>query len=111
MRVLETITIPSHLQISIQRERLTEICRRYQIRSLALFGSVLRDDFSDQSDIDVLCTLMPDSPTKGLEWIRLQLTLEDLWGRPVDLVKPHLLNPLIRDAVLKEAITIYVATP
>lgn len=108
---METITIPANLPIPIHRERLTEICRHYQIRELALFGSVLRDDFSDRSDIDVLCTLLPDSPTRGMEWIRLLLSLEDLWGRPVDLVKPHLLDPLIRDEVLQEAKPIYVASP
>ncbi|MDA8192690.1 MAG: nucleotidyltransferase domain-containing protein [Thermaerobacter sp.] len=108
---MESITDLSNLPISVDHERLAEICRRYQIRELGLFGSVLRDDFTEQSDVDVLCTLLPDSPTKGMTWIRLMLSLEDLWGRPVDLVKPHLLDPLIRDEVLTEAKTIYVATP
>lgn len=108
---METITIPSHLPVAINRDRLAEICRRYHVKELALFGSVLRDDFSDQSDIDVLCSLLPDSPTRGMEWIRLVLALEDLWGRRVDMVKPSLLDPLIRDQVLREAKPIYVSTP
>lgn len=108
---METITIPSDLPISIDPERLVAICRHYGIRELALFGSVLRDDFSDQSDIDVLCTLLPESRARGMDWIRLMLVLEDLLGRPVDLVKPHLLDPLIRDDVPREAQRIYVATP
>jgi predicted nucleotidyltransferase len=100
---------PHGLPIDLQEAALQEICRRYGVARLALFGSVLRDDFTDQSDIDVLCTLLPDSPAHGLEWIHLKQALEDLWGRPVDLIKPHLLDPLIRDEVLAEERVIYVA--
>ena len=107
----DTLMIPSNLPIAIRRDQLRKICRRYGVRELALFGSVLRDDFTDQSDIDVLCTLLPDSPARGMAWIRLLLTLEDLWGRRVDLVKPSRLDPLIRDDVLREAKPIYVAAP
>jgi predicted nucleotidyltransferase len=108
---METVTIPADLPIRVDRDRLVAICRRYGIQELALFGSVLRDDFTPDSDVDLLCTLLPTSSARGMEWIRLMLALEDLLGRPVDLVKPDLLDPQIRDAVLREAKTIYVATP
>lgn len=97
------------LPIALPPERVAKIAQQYGVQTLAVFGSVLRDDFSPTSDIDVLCTLKPDSPARGLGWIRLKLSLEDLWGRPVDLVKPQNLDPLIRDAVLREAQLIYVA--
>lgn len=97
------------LPIALHPDRLAEIAQQYGVQILAVFGSVLRDDFSPTSDIDVLCTLKPDSPARGLGWIRLKLSLEELWGRPVDLVKPQYLDPLIRDAVLREARLIYVA--
>lgn len=85
------------------------VCRQYGVARLALFGSVLRDDFTEHSDIDVLCTLLPDSPAHGFEWIHLKHALEDLWERPVDLIKPHLLDALIRDEVFAEERVIYVA--
>lgn len=97
------------LPISLHEDAMQAICHQYGVRQLALFGSVLREDFTTHSDIDVLCTLQPDSLAKGFQWIALMLAFEDLWGRRVDLIKPQLLDPLIRDEVLKEARTIYVA--
>ncbi len=86
------------------------ICRQYGVARLSLFGSVTRDDFTDSSDVDVLCTLGPQSRIATLmDWIHLKQALEDVWGRPVDLVEPELLDELIRDDVLREERTIYVA--
>ena len=86
------------------------ICRQYGVARLSLFGSVTRDDFTDSSDIDVLCTLGPQSRIASLmDWIHLKQALEDVWGRPVDLVEPDLLDELIRDEVLGEERLIYVA--
>ncbi len=50
------------LPIDLQDDILQALCRQYGVARLALFGSVLRDDFTEQSDIDVLCILLPDSP-------------------------------------------------
>lgn len=94
--------------IDLKLDRVRTICQRYGVTRLALFGSVVRDDFSSGSDIDVLCTLRLDSSARGFQWIALNLDLADLWGRSVDLVKPELLDATIRDTVLKEARTIYV---
>lgn len=90
------------LPIDLHEPALQALCRQYGVARLGLFGSVLRDDFTDRSDIDVLCTLLPHSPAHGLEWIHLKQALEDLWGRPVDLIKPHLLDALIRNEVLAD---------
>lgn len=97
------------LPIDLHPDQMARICHDYGVQELRVFGSVLRSDFQEQSDIDALCTLRADSPAHGMRWIDLILALEDLWGRPVDLVKPHLLDPMVRDQVLKEAQTIYVA--
>lgn len=99
----------SNLPIDLHLGQVAKVCQEFGVQDLRIFGSVLREDFHDQSDIDVLCTLKPDSPARGLGWIDLLLTLEDIWGRSVDLVKPDLLDPMIRDDVLREAQTIYVA--
>jgi predicted nucleotidyltransferase len=98
------------LPIDLHEPALQALCRQYGVARLGLFGSVVRDDFSDRSDIDVLCTLLPHSPAHGFEWIHLKQALEDLWGRPVDLVEPHLLNAIIRDDILAEERIIYVAS-
>ena len=95
--------------IDLRLDAVQAICQQYGVAKMALFGSVVRTDFTDHSDIDVLCSVLPDSPARGLRWIELALTLGDLWGRPVDLVKPHLLDESIRNRVLQEAQTIYVA--
>lgn len=97
------------LPMDIQAGELASICQRFGVQELALFGSVLRDDFSEQSDIDVLCTVSPESSARGMGWIHLQLALEALWGRRVDLVEPHLLDKLIRDEILGDKRIIYVA--
>lgn len=88
---------------AIPRERLADFCRRNHIRRLSLFGSVLRDDFRADSDIDVLVEFEPGH-VPGLRFIRLQDELSTLFdGRSVDLVTPKFLNRRIRDEVLRTA--------
>jgi uncharacterized protein len=94
---------------AIPRERLADFCRRNHIRRLSLFGSVLRDDFRADSDIDVLVEFEPGH-VPGLRFIRLQDELSSLFdGRPVDLVTPKFLNRRIRDEVLRTAQVQYAA--
>ncbi|HSU80760.1 MAG TPA: nucleotidyltransferase family protein [Thermoanaerobaculia bacterium] len=94
---------------TIPKTQLAEFCRRNHIRSLSLFGSVLRDDFGPQSDIDVLVEFEPGH-VPGLRLIRLQDELSRLFGgRRVDLVTPKFLNRRIRDEVLRSAEVQYAA--
>lgn len=70
----QTVNIPERLPISIDPDGLTALCQRYGIRELALFGSVLRDDFTSQNDVDVLYEMGPTSPirrslTWGVWWV------------------------------------------
>lgn len=96
-------------KLSISPQELARLCERYHIRKLALFGSVLRDDFSPESDVDVLVEF-EEGHTPGLDFIDIQDDLSKLMGgREVDLVTPKFLNYRIRDRVLKEAKVAYGA--
>ena len=89
--------------INIAHDKLAEFCRRHHIRTLALFGSVLRDDFQPESDIDVLVEFDP-AHIPGFAFIRVQDELSELLGgHEVDLVTPEFLNRRIRERVLAEA--------
>lgn len=79
---------------------IAELCRRYRVAELSLFGSALRDDFRAESDVDLLVEFETDA---GITFIRLGLmeeALEGLLDRPVDVVPQDGLKPRIRDAVL-----------
>ena len=90
--------------ITVDRSRLAEFCRRHHIRRLALFGSALREDFSEESDIDVLVEFEPGH-TPGLQGMaRLERELSHiLGGRKVDLRTPEDLSRYFRDEVLRKA--------
>jgi hypothetical protein len=97
-------------RVPINRNRLADLCRRFRIAELALFGSVMRDDFRADSDVDVLVTFAPDAHASLFDLADLQAELQDLLGRKVDLVeKPALRNPFRRRAILREAEVVYAA--
>ena len=103
--------MPAH--ISIPRDHLAAFCARWRITEIALFGSILRDDFGPDSDIDVLVRFA-SSPTPGLIGIvRMERELAELFGRPVDLVTraevENSRNPIRRQAILEDARIIYAA--
>ncbi len=89
-------------KVSIPKEAIAAFCRRHHIRRLALFGSVLRDDFSDDSDIDVLVEFEPGC-TPGFGFITIQKELSELLGRNVDLNTPQCLSRYFRGRVIAEA--------
>jgi uncharacterized protein len=88
--------------IQISRDRLAAFCHRHCIRRLSFFGSILRDDFRTDSDIDVLVEFAPDH-VPGLRFFAIQAELADLLGREVDLHTPASLSKYFRDRVLAEA--------
>jgi uncharacterized protein len=101
-----------HLQIS--DESLTAFCQRWKIIELAVFGSVLRDDFDpNRSDIDVLVTFAPDAGWTLLDFVQMRDEMKFLAGRKVDLMTKnaitHSHNPIRRRAILDTARVIYVA--
>ena len=96
-----------HDRIEISEEQLADICRRYHVRELSLFGSVLRDDFGNDSDIDVLVAFEPDAQVGLFKYYDLQQELQQLLGRSIDLVPKDGLKPIIRDEVLATAEVIF----
>lgn len=96
------------IRIDVPRERVVDFCRRHHIRRLALFGSVLRDDFTPQSDVDVLVEFEPGK-TPGLAFFGMQDELSEMLGRRVDLNTANDLSKYFRDEVLREAEPVYVA--
>ena len=95
-------------RIPVARDAVATFCRRHHIRSLSFFGSVLREDFGPESDIDVLIEFEPGM-VPGLEFVRMKEELSRLLGRRVDLNTPGSLSPYFRDEVLREAERVYAA--
>jgi predicted nucleotidyltransferase len=94
--------------LEIDDERLADICHRYGVARLDLFGSALREDFRAGSDIDLLYEFKPDARV-GWEIYDLQCELEKLFGRPVDLVGRRSIHWYIRDEILAEARPLHAA--
>lgn len=95
--------------LPIPEQTLVELCRRYRVRRLSLFGSVLREDFGPQSDVDMLVEFEPDAEIGFLTLSRMARELSSLLGRPVDLVPRNSLKPILREAVLREEKVIYAS--
>jgi hypothetical protein len=95
-------------RIDINHEKVAEFCRRRHIRRLALFGSVLRDDFGPESDVDVLVEFEPGH-VPGLAFFRMARELADIVGRNVDLNTLGWLSTHFRDEVTREAQVLYAA--
>ncbi len=97
-------------RIHIDRGSLADFCRRHHVRKLSLFGSVLRDDFRADSDVDVLVELEPDQVPGFIALHDMEEELSSLLGgRAVDLVTERFLNHRIRDRVLARAEVQYAA--
>ena len=95
-------------RIAVDHAQLGEFCRRHHIKRLALFGSVLREGFRPESDVDVLVELEP-GPVLGLQFFAMQTELSELIGRQVDLNTSPALSPYFRAEVEAEAEVLYVA--
>ena len=90
------------LRITMDEQKVAEFCRKHHIRRLAFFGSVTRDDFGPDSDVDVLVEFEPGH-VPGLRFLTMQEELSSLLGRKVDLNTPGFLSPYFKDRVLAEA--------
>lgn len=105
MDATTTILVDGH---PLDGSRLAELCRRYGVAELAVFGSVARGEASEASDVDLLYVLAPGAHL-GFAINELEDELAKLFERPVDLVAKRVLHHLIRDDVLTEARTLYAA--
>ncbi|MGD0139794.1 MAG: nucleotidyltransferase domain-containing protein, partial [Tepidisphaeraceae bacterium] len=87
-------------RIPVSADQLAAFCRKWKVRELSIFGSVLRDDFREDSDVDVLIETLPESEL-GWDWLDMQSELAALLGRKIDLVfKDGLRNPYRRREIL-----------
>ncbi len=105
---MKKVTPKSKLQITFPQEKIAEFCQKHHIKKLAIFGSALRPDFRDDSDIDVLVEFDPEH-IPGLAFFAMQDELSEILGRKVDLNTPNFLSKYFRDKVLREAEVQYVA--
>jgi hypothetical protein len=85
---------------------ISDFCKKYYIRRLSLFGSILRNDFNPESDIDILIEFEPGH-TPGFDFFFIENELSKMMGRKVDLQTPGFLSPVIRHTVMREAMTVY----
>jgi hypothetical protein len=91
------------VRIDMPGEALAAFCRKHRVRRLALFGSVLRDDFRPDSDVDVLVEFEPGARAGFLKLAAMELELGGVLGRKVDLRTPGELSRYFRDEVLANA--------
>jgi len=96
-------------RIIVPRDRVAEFCRRHHIRRLAFFGSVLRDDFGPDSDVDVLVEF-EEGHVPGLAFFAMERELSEILGHKVDLNTPQFLSRYFRDQVLADAEVQYVTS-
>jgi predicted nucleotidyltransferase len=83
MRLMEAI----HPRVAVSRDQIAEFCQKWQITRFELFGSVLRDDFDAESDIDVLVTFAPEVHLRIADLVKMEEERKSIFGRPVDLVE------------------------
>jgi predicted nucleotidyltransferase len=96
------------IAISLEKEKIEDFCRRWKIAEFSLFGSVLREDFGSESDVDVLVSFSPDIPWSLFDWIDMIDELKEIFGREVDLVeKSGLRNPFRRREILQNRQVVY----
>ena len=96
------------LPIPLDHEKIEDFCRRWKISEFSLFGSVLREDFGPESDVDVLVSFDPEIPWSLFDWIDMIDELKEIFGREVDLVEESgLRNPFRRRDILENRQVVY----
>jgi predicted nucleotidyltransferase len=98
------------IRIEIPEEEITAFCQRNHIRKLWFFGSVLRDDFTPDSDIDVLVEFEPDARVGFMTLAGMEIELSELLGRKAEIHTVKGLHPYFRDEVMQEAQVQYEQT-
>jgi uncharacterized protein len=97
-------------RLPISSQQIKAFCSRWKVRELSLFGSVLRDDFGPDSDLDVLVSFEVDAPWSLWDLLDMRDELKSLAGRPIDLIeKEGLRNPFRRHEILSTRQVIYAA--
>jgi uncharacterized protein len=102
-----------HIAIDYDKEKLRDFCRKWRITEFSLFGSVVREDFGPESDVDVLVTFSADTRWTLFDMTDMNEELQSLFGRPVDLLTRRAvegsLNPIRKTSILSSAVMLDVA--
>lgn len=100
----------AQIKIELSKENINTFCRKWKIAEFSLFGSVLRDDFRPDSDVDVLVSFAEDADWSLYDWVDMIDELKIIFGREVDMVsKKGLRNPFRRYEILKTREIVYAA--
>ena len=96
------------IHMNIDRSRIVEFCRKWKITRMAFFGSVLRDDFRPDSDVDVMVAFSPDSQWSLFDVVDMKLELESMFKRDVDVVEDGTIrNPIKRRCIYENLEVVY----
>ncbi len=99
-----------HIAIDYDKEKLRDFCRKWKITEFSFFGSVVRDDFRPESDVDVLVTFEEGAPWSLFSMVHMEDELVEIFGRPVDLLTrrsiERSLNHIRRDSILGNAVSL-----
>jgi uncharacterized protein len=99
-----------HIAIEYDKEKLRNFCRKWKITEFSLFGSVVRDDFGPESDVDVLVTFEEGARRTLFDMVHMEDELVEIFGREVDLMTrrsvERSLNPIRRDSILGDAVSL-----
>ena len=106
---MSTTRVSPASRVTASPEAISDFCRRNHVLRLSLFGSVLRDDFRPESDVDVLVEFEPAGVPDFFELVGMKEELASIFGRRVDLKTPNALSPYFRDRVLAEALRLHDA--
>ena len=98
-----------HANLQIDGPSITEFCQRHHLRRLAFFGSVLRDDFTENSDVDVLVEYSPEHVPGFIALAGMEEELSTILGRKADIRSAADLSHYFREEVIREALVQYVA--
>jgi len=100
----------SRIAIDYDKEELREFCRRWKITEFSLFGSVVRDDFGPESDVDVMVRFAEDGDWSLFDIVHMENDLAEIFGRPVDLCEREAIeesrNPYRRGSILSSAVAL-----
>ena len=97
-------------KIPIPKKKIAEFCRRWKVVEFSLFGSILREDFRPESDVDILVTFASGAQVSLFDLVQMKIELESMFGRSVDVVeKDALRNPFRKREILNTAQVVYAA--
>jgi predicted nucleotidyltransferase len=99
-----------HIAIDYDKEKLRDFCHRWKITEFSLFGSVVRDDFGPESDVDVMVTFAPDAGRSLFDMVHMEDELVEIFGRDVDLMTRRSIersrNLMRRESILTNAVSV-----